>query len=46
MKGASENLNNEALRAVKLIPDFEKPGFKDGKPVNVYYSLPVTFKLQ
>lgn len=38
-------LDAEALRVVRQMPNFE-PGTVDGKPVSVYYNLPVSFKLQ
>ena len=44
VKSVSPELDAEALRVVKLFPKFT-PGTIDGKPVNVYYSLPVMFKL-
>ncbi len=37
-------LQKEALRVIKTLPKF-KPGIQNGKPVNVWYSLPVSFKL-
>lgn len=43
-KSVSPELDAEALRVVKLFPKFT-PGTIDGKPVNVYYSIPVMFKL-
>lgn len=38
------SLDTEALRLIKNIPDW-KPGKKDGKPVDVWFTLPVTFTL-
>jgi protein TonB len=35
----------EAVRVVKTLPDFE-PGKQRGKPVPVYYKLPIRFELQ
>ncbi len=35
----------EALRVVKMMPDW-KPGTQDGRPVNVYYNLPISFKIE
>lgn len=43
-KGADPLYDEEAIRAVKILPSF-KPGFKNGLPVNVWYSVPVVFKL-
>ncbi len=40
----SEVLDAEALRAVNAMPAW-KPGKDGGKPVNVYFTLPVTFML-
>lgn len=37
-------LCNEALRVVKAMPKWT-PGKNGGKPVNVYFTLPVTFQL-
>jgi protein TonB len=36
---------DEAIRVVKSMPKWS-PGSQRGKPVKVYYTLPVTFKLQ
>lgn len=38
-----EVLDNEAMRVVKAMPAWE-PGKQDGKPVNVKYSMPITFR--
>jgi len=38
-------LNTEAKRVVSLMPDW-KPGYQGGNPVNVYFPIPVIFKLQ
>jgi len=35
----------EALKVVKMMPEWI-PGMQDGKAVNVYFNLPVKFKLQ
>jgi len=40
---ACKELEKEALRVVKGMPKWT-PGFKDGKPVNVQYTLPVSFR--
>ncbi len=37
-------LDAEAVRVAKLLPRFE-PGMKDGRRVNMYFHLPVNFKL-
>ncbi|MCM1021983.1 MAG: energy transducer TonB [Muribaculum sp.] len=39
------DLDKEAIRVVKSLPDFI-PGKMNGQPVNVWYTLPVRFKLQ
>jgi TonB family protein len=39
-----EDLGNEALRVVKLMPKWT-PGEQDGKKVDVQYTLPIKFKL-
>ncbi len=38
------DLGNEAERVIKLLPKM-LPGKQDGKPVNVLYALPITFKI-
>lgn len=39
-------LEEEAIRVVKTLPDFE-PGYdENGRPVNVWFSMPVVFQLQ
>ncbi len=37
-------LDEEALRVVGIIPNFKKPATISGKPVKVYYQLPIKFK--
>lgn len=44
-RGAHPLLNEEAVRVVSMLPDF-KPGKQGGKPVNVWYSLPIMFSLK
>ena len=46
LKGISESIDKEALRVINLLPLFKKPGYKNGKPVDVYYSIPITFSLK
>ncbi|MFI1771932.1 energy transducer TonB [Thalassobellus citreus] len=36
-------LEKEAIRVIKLIPDMERPGIQRGKPVTVPYSIPINF---
>ncbi|GHU74440.1 hypothetical protein FACS189413_19200 [Bacteroidia bacterium] len=38
-------LDKEALRVIRQMPDWE-PGLLDGKPVDVYYVLPIKFQLR
>jgi protein TonB len=42
---AGPDFDNEALRVVKLIPPFKTPGKIAGKPVKVYFELPIRFKI-
>ena len=41
----SEEIDAEAVRVVKTLPKFE-PGRQDGEAVSVWYTLPISFKLQ
>ena len=43
-KGVDPLLDDESIRVIKNLPKF-KPGEQNGKKVNVWYSIPVTFKL-
>jgi TonB family protein len=43
-KGVSHGKDKEALRVVKLFPDFS-PGMMEDKPVKVAFVLPIMFKL-
>lgn len=45
LKGVSPELNAEALRVVNTLPEF-KPGKQGGKPVPVWYMVPITFTLR
>jgi protein TonB len=45
IKGVDPSLNDEAVRVIKMLPAW-KPGKQGGKPVNVWYSVPVTFQLK
>lgn len=40
----NDEFNAEAIRLCKSLPKFV-PGRKNGKPVSVWYTLPVTFRL-
>lgn len=44
-KGIAPALDNEALRVIKSMPDW-KPGTKDGKPVKMKITIPISFKLK
>jgi protein TonB len=44
-RSVDKDLDNEALRVCKSLPKFT-PGRQNGQPVSVWYTLPVTFKLQ
>jgi TonB family protein len=44
IKGVSPGLDAEALRVVGSLPRF-KPGQQEGKPVKVYFQLPVVFRV-
>jgi periplasmic protein TonB len=41
-----DGLDEEAIRVVKLIPDFKSPAKLGGKPVPVYYSVPISFRVR
>lgn len=45
VRGKDPDLDKEAVRVVKTLPDFI-PGKMNGQAVNVWYTLPITFKLQ
>ncbi len=44
-RGKDPDLDKEAVRVVKTLPDFI-PGKMNGQSVAVWYTLPITFKLQ
>ena len=44
MKGIDKDCDDEALRVVRAMPRW-KPGTIDGKPVKVFFTLPIVFKL-
>ncbi len=44
LKGIGGGCDEEALRVIKNLPPWI-PGKQDGKPVKVYYTLPIVFKL-
>ncbi len=43
-KGVHPILDKEAIRVIKTLPKF-KPGMQNKKPVNVWYSIPIAFKI-
>jgi TonB family protein len=45
IRGLSKETNEEALRVVKNMPKWT-PGTQKGKPVHVYFTLPVLFSLK
>lgn len=45
LKGVDPELDEEALRVVKTLPRFQ-PGKQDGKPVPVWYMVPINFTLK
>ncbi len=44
LKGVDPRLDAEAVRVVGMLKGF-KPGMQGGKPVNVWYMVPITFSL-
>ena len=44
LKGVHPLLDEEAVRVVSMLKGFS-PGTQGGKPVDVYYMVPVTFSL-
>jgi protein TonB len=44
INGVSKELDDEAVRVIKMFPRWT-PGQKDGKSVNVWYNLPITYRL-
>jgi protein TonB len=45
IKGVDPELDAEVVRAVKTLPPF-KPGKQGGKPVSVWYTVPILFQLK
>ncbi len=45
IRGVDPLLDSEAVRVVKNLPRF-KPGMNNGRPVKVWFTLPIVFKLQ
>ena len=46
IEGVNPLLDAEAVRVVSTLPKFEKPGYLNGKPVAVYFMVPIQFKLK
>lgn len=44
-KSIGGGCDEEAMRVLKSMPSW-KPGMQDGKPVKVYYTLPISFQLE
>ena len=44
-RSVDKDLDKEAIRVVKSLPKFS-PGRQNGQPVRVWYTLPVSFRLQ
>lgn len=45
VRSVDESLDREAVRVVKSLPDFVPGSLDDGRTVNVWYTLPVNFRL-
>ncbi|SOE23123.1 TonB family C-terminal domain-containing protein [Spirosomataceae bacterium TFI 002] len=45
LKGIGNGCEDEAKRVLKNMPKW-KPGKQNGKPVNVYFTMPIVFKLE
>jgi protein TonB len=45
LRGVADDIDAEALRVVKTLPDF-KPGKQGGKEVPVWYMVPINFALK
>jgi len=45
LKGVDPELDKEAIRVVKSLPTF-RPGSQGGKPVPVWYMVPISFNLK
>jgi len=45
IRSVSPSVDKEALRVINILPAFI-PGKQNGKVVNVYYTLPITFRLE
>ena len=45
LRSVNDEIDAEAVRVIKTLPKFE-PGRQDDKAVSVWYTLPVSFKIQ
>jgi TonB family protein len=45
LQGVEPSLDAEAIRVIKSLPKFEKPAISNGKPVAVWYMVPITYAL-
>lgn len=45
LKGLDESCNREVLRVVRNMPPWN-PGYKNGKPVPIYYTMPIMFVIE
>jgi len=45
LKGIGSGCDEEAVRVVSMFPDW-KPGVHNGKPVSVYFTVPIVFTLK
>jgi len=45
IRSIDKDLDNDAIRVVKMLAKW-KPGVHDGRKVNVYYILPVSYRLE
>ena len=45
-RGVDKDLDREAVRVCKTLPRFNPGRNASGDPIRVWYTLPVTFKLQ
>ena len=44
--GIDPDCDNEALRVVNSLPQFQRPAQVDGRPVSYHFTLPVHYTLQ
>jgi len=46
VKSVSLSIDSEAIRVLNLFPGFDYPAMKDGNPVRMRITMPITFKIQ